>query len=615
MAPIVAAFEVEQSNEAAAKRPVSAIRKLGATFLAAVATVAVASQAWPSVQQVLAASGELSGEPIVAKALEDPLLHCCATFNNRPLLLACDAATDDVITDITHATYGEKPSERIVCGDETLPACTSDVKDEVKALCVGKKSCSVDATMLGEGCAGKQPDETVVAVRWVCTHDHTPMQGDTPLPAVPLKADGGLIVDANGKRVRLKGVNWSGGQNWKKVPEGLNSAPLRDIARHIRELGFNYVRLPFSTEIVLSPDEKVPPHSVAANPQMLDMTGLEVYDLVVDALGHEGIMVMIDNHMHDADWCCNNNDCNGLWFSPTYSLADWVGMWATMAERYKDHPAVVGASVKNEPRLVCPTETCNTSFAGVTLEPDQCLEAQWATGPEALQYRLAVNAAGQAILDKAPHLLISICGIDYGQYLQYVGTSPPDLPKENVVYESHEYSWFHSREILEDAPAHRAKLNAGWGDIIATGVAPVIVSEFGFAHRNEDTPDHVLWWKRAKEYLQETGPLAAEGGLDWAYWQLSGVQEGGTGRDEGEVETFGVMSECWTGPFREVGHFDQIRDVMAAPVLPPAPGNPLMWQIAAGVGVVVVLIAAALYFSAASGNSNQDTELTAELDS
>merc|ERR1711920_835469 len=57
------------------------------------------------------------------------------------------------------------------------------------------------------------------------------------------------------------------------------------------------------------------------------------------------------------------------------------------------------------------------------------------------------------------------------------------------------------------------------------------------------------------------GPLAKEGGMDWAVWQLGGVQAGGTGRTTGKTESFGVLNRCWTGP-ASADHFGVIQQLM-----------------------------------------------------
>merc|ERR1719336_3300382 len=108
--------------------------------------------------------------------------------------------------------------------------------------------------------------------------------------------------------------------------------------------------------------------------------------------------------------------------------------------------------------------------------------------------------------------------------------------------------------------------------------APVLVSEYGFAHdflECDGCDKDRLWYQSLASYIQEKGPLAETGGLDWAYWQLAGVQEGGTGRSEGAIETFGVLNQCYTGPAAP-SHMASITVLMEEPMLPtPAPPTPV----------------------------------------
>merc|ERR1712151_1265949 len=112
-------------------------------------------------------------------------------------------------------------------------------------------------------------------------------------------------------------------------------------------LGFNVVRLTFAAETVRF-NPFIHHYSVAANPQLHGLRAMEVLDRVVAALGQEGIMVWLDNHMLDVDWCCNDYDCNGLWFNARHTADDWVAMWAALARRYSGNATVVAMGLKNE---------------------------------------------------------------------------------------------------------------------------------------------------------------------------------------------------------------------------------------------------------------------------
>jgi len=285
----------------------------------------------------------------------------------------------------------------------------------------------------------------VLNVRWRCRSD-----SDSPakpsgasLPSLPLRASGSIIVDGDGRRLRLRGVNWSGAHQWNQVPMGLDRTPLRSLVRLIRDLGFNFVRLTFALEMIRN-NPVIGNLSVAANPALWGLRAMDVFDEVVRALNDEGIMIWLDNHMLDADWCCHEQDCNGLWFNERYSAEDWVSMLADISARYAEVPAVVGVGLKNEPRQVCngpawdKGSQCDIGFQNASAGANGCIEAEWASGPEELRYREAVQRAGHAVLRANPRLLVGICGLNYGTDHTGVADNPPDLPAANVVYEVHE---------------------------------------------------------------------------------------------------------------------------------------------------------------------------------
>jgi len=38
-------------------------------------------------------------------------------------------------------------------------------------------------------------------------------------------------------------------------------------------------------------------------------------------------MVILDNHVSRADWCCNDTDGNGLWYNADYPEKQWIADW------------------------------------------------------------------------------------------------------------------------------------------------------------------------------------------------------------------------------------------------------------------------------------------------
>ena len=53
---------------------------------------------------------------------------------------------------------------------------------------------------------------------------------------------------------------------------------------------------------------------IKANLELKGKTALDILDIVVQELSNNSIMIILDNHMSDSDWCCSETDENGLWF-------------------------------------------------------------------------------------------------------------------------------------------------------------------------------------------------------------------------------------------------------------------------------------------------------------
>lgn len=56
-------------------------------------------------------------------------------------------------------------------------------------------------------------------------------------------------------------------------------------------------------------------NAVALNPWLANATTGEARAAVVSALGDHDVMVIMDNHISHAGWCCSLTDGNGWWSS------------------------------------------------------------------------------------------------------------------------------------------------------------------------------------------------------------------------------------------------------------------------------------------------------------
>ena len=347
-----------------------------------------------------------------------------------------------------------------------------------------------------------------------------------PLPALPLATSARWVVDANGKRFKLASVNWYGAEEKDFVVGGLDFADVHVLAVAIRQLGFNSVRLPFSNQLVET-DPVIANARLAANPALQGKTALEVLDAVIAALAAEGLVVILDDHVSTADWCCSTTDGNGLWYNAAYPETSWIADWRAIATRYLAQPAVVGVDLRNELRA---------SDAGTPT---------WGGSDATLDWHGAAQRGGNAVLGVNPNLLVMVEGLNYSNDLTGVYSLPIVLSVDNrVVYAPHDYSFDHPSGI--DASDLATSLGDNWGYILAQGkayTAPVWVGEIGTCNTSascvQSTAAQGQWWTSLAAYLTNAD-------IDWGYWAINGTESTGTGRTLGSPETYGILDPSWT---------------------------------------------------------------------
>merc|ERR1712232_1194173 len=139
------------------------------------------------------------------------------------------------------------------------------------------------------------------------------------------------------------------------------------------------------------------------------------------------------------------------------------------------------------------------------------------------------------------------------------------IPRTNLIYEVHEYWWYNKPTSFFQLTC---ALDKQWAFVAYhVAVQPIWISEFGYGHDIANSfgiEKEGKWLELFKNYAQEEGPLGDVGGFDWSYWQLGGVQVGGSGRSHGAEEWYGVLNMCWTGP-SNADHFGHLTSLMANP--------------------------------------------------
>ena len=164
----------------------------------------------------------------------------------------------------------------------------------------------------------------------------------------PLRTRGRDVVDVNGKRFKLASVNWYGASDDQFISGGLDIQHRSEIANAIKRMGFNSVRLPYADEMVVS-NPLIPSELLAANPDLVGLRALDVYEAVVNSLTEAGLAVIVNNHITQATWCCGINPCDAAWTNAylgglcrvKQTEDQWIN-WEIVMKPYVNNSHVVG---------------------------------------------------------------------------------------------------------------------------------------------------------------------------------------------------------------------------------------------------------------------------------
>ncbi|MFC0108638.1 glycoside hydrolase family 5 protein [Kibdelosporangium aridum] len=382
----------------------------------------------------------------------------------------------------------------------------------------------------------------------------------------PLSTQGRYIVDAQGKRFKLKSGNWHGasgtwngsgdvndpanhhaGEKADQIPLGLTRAKLDTIIDGFVELGLNSVRLPFANQMIHDQTPVTSPVDV----NLKGKTPLQIYDAVVQRLTERGFAVILNNHTTTFRWCCGV-DGNERW-NTSQTAQQWEEDWLFMARRYASNKRVVGADLYNEVRRT------------VWDDPN------WGWGNQH-DWQRASQIVGDRILTEAnPDLLIIVEGINWTGIpvdgfphgrptLEPVRTLSHTLVDSGkLVYSAHFYGY--------TGPNHTGATGTGetsdprYQDLspeqlrevlyrqafyvaAETGnhfTAPVWISEFGVGGRGNTDPKSRAWFERFVDYLVETD-------ADFAYWPLVGFHTNKQGNGWGLLH--------WDAAGQRIGLYD-----------------------------------------------------------
>lgn len=315
---------------------------------------------------------------------------------------------------------------------------------------------------------------------------------------------GGHIFDTNGGSVRMTGINWFGMETGTYAPHGLWARGYRDLLDQIRSLGYNTVRLPYSSQLF---DAGSTPNSIdlGKNPDLAGLSGVQIMDKIVAYAGQIGLRILLDRHRPDA------GGQSALWYTAQYSEARWISDWQMLAARYNGNSTVIGADLHNEPHDA----------------------ACWGCGDVAVDWRLAAERGGNAVLSVNPNWLIVVEGVGWGGDLTAAGANPVRLNVPNrVVYSPHDYPSSVAPEPWTSDSTYPQNLpgiwNTRWGYLMRGNTAPILLGEFGT--KLQTTAD-IAWLQTLVAYL---GSGAT--GIDWMYWCMN----------PNSADTGGILNDDWT---------------------------------------------------------------------
>ncbi|MET7681513.1 cellulase family glycosylhydrolase [Streptomyces sp. NPDC005423] len=368
-----------------------------------------------------------------------------------------------------------------------------------------------------------------------------PAQATVAPSAVPgagyWHTSGRQILDAAGQPVRIAGINWFGFETANYVVHGLWSRDYKSMIDQMKSLGYNTIRLPYSDDIFKS---TAVPNSIdfsgGKNTDLQGLNSLQIMDKIVAYAGQDGLKVILDRHRPDA------SGQSALWYTSAVPESTWIADLKSLATRYAGQSTVIGIDLHNEPH-----------------DP-----ACWGCGDTSVDWRLAAQRAGDAVLSVNPDLLVFVEGVQtysgvsgwWGGNLMGAGQYPVQLTVANrVVYSAHDYatsvaqqSWFSDPTFPANMPGVWDKY---WGYLFKQNIAPVWVGEFGTTLQS--TVDQ-KWLAALVTYLRPTGTYGADS-FSWTFWAWN-PNSGDTG---------GILKDDWAT-------VDSVKDGYLASI--KAPGFP-----------------------------------------
>ena len=358
------------------------------------------------------------------------------------------------------------------------------------------------------------------------------------------------VVDKDGNPVWMTGVNWFGYNAGRQVFDGVWSKNMHSMLNQIADHGFNLLRVPMSTQIILQWKNKKPDTSndvgevnmmvnAYSNPELTVEGGVDgegkytimysfdIWNKAVQWCKENGMKIMIDIHSATS---ASMGHQKPLWYDDNFSEDDWLEALEWFCDYYKDDDTIIAIDLKNEPHG----------------KPEEGTFAKWDDSTDNNNWKYAAEKGAMACLNQNPNLLIMIEGtecypdfskgadwttpsVDYAHYdepspifgawwggnLRGVKDHPVDIGKYNkqIVYSPHDYGplvwkqkWFYmddpsktfSRETLLDD-----YWRDSWAYLIEEKKYPLLMGEWGgfIDEEHDPTGENKHWMQELRDYM------------------------------------------------------------------------------------------------------------------
>jgi len=366
---------------------------------------------------------------------------------------------------------------------------------------------------------------------------------DSGGPAEPIETGTHFIRDDGGRVLILRGMNIMSSS--KGDPERLPSLEEPDVERYARQWGFNAVRY-------LIFWDAVEPASGQFDAAYFDKT-----EARLDWFADHGIHVILDMHqdVYAQRFCCDGApewaiEDDGIPFmeNPSWNLNyftdavraafdnffdyegehshlqnDFAGAWAAVATRFKDHPAVIGYDILNEP-----SPGSALSLGDIADTPSDGTAAEFDRTKLTRFYQRMVNAIrevdGEGWIFYEPRVAAPANGQP-----SFIGKlEDPREGPPRIVYAPHLYSV--QMEFADSFNPNTDATLANWESNrnieLEAQQSPLLIGEWGF------DPN----WENAELFMRELLDMSDRMMASWTYWSYD---PGGWGiwqrNEQGEV--------------------------------------------------------------------------------